>query len=683
MKFSFLVSTAQLKSKKGTLLGIGTNDALLHLAELMHECGMEGNIYDLPIGSKIPDMASPFSLSSGFALTTDLLNLLKIPELKQSPSQYAEVKKMVQRYETTFGYSERVNYSLVRSIAPWVLEKCYTNFKSRLSFDRLKEYQAFLRLARYWIHHYSLYEVYKEKGVDLTQPEFANTSHPVVQEFIEKNSNRLNFHKYLQFLCYEQRKAILKEFRKLEMRLILNLPFGVDINSADVFFHPDVFYNDLQVGAPPEPEHGYPEQLWGIAAFNEKSDALRQYLKEKMTWLSYLGDGVFLDHLVGWCGQYLIPFSPSSSPEEGEKGCFITENQEEREENLTWFLNIVLDSGLIIQGETLGDRERVVATNRVLEKLAKEGKQLSVMSIPRWENHEGKPKPLRNYECNSLIMVGTHDTPTLLQYLTNKKGVESEFENPEQILAYTRRVLGLPFQLADIPLKVEELTQEFCFAIIRRLVQGTQAEEIVFPLPVLISFLASNYRNTSVNHNINIQPGTSGVVDNPTGNWSYFSPPIEVFAKEDDLRLQLKALGKREFKPFDYFHELACIEGDQEKLFACYSDPTDREIVYRNKRGDWDVLTLPNKAFSSLPIFELTVMNMGTHEAWGNFFLGECFSWQTNVEYHFTDLNQPDQTYRYFGKELSEKPFFVKLLPEKRHHFLVTTITCEEIVEKS
>ncbi len=669
MKFNLLVATSQLSSKSGKLLGTGTLSAITDLARQMVDCGIQGDIYDLPNGSRDPDEASPFSLNNGFAQNIDELNIFDIPELAHNPSLRRQVEKLTQNYQKNFGRDRTVSYILKRTLMPWILEECYSEFRSSVSSNREENYQRFLEISCYWLNEYALYEVYKEESIDFQNSAYSQIDHKLVQGFIKKNQERMSYHKYCQFLYFEQREQLRKELKKLNTHIVTNLPFSVEFESADVFFHSEVFDTNFQVGCPPEPEHGYPEQAWGIAVYRERKDELRKYLEEKMNWLSLMGDGVFLDHLVGWCGQYVMP---TIIPKEScyPHGHFLTKVREEREENMKWFMEIILNTNLQIKGEIAGDFERVKATRAVVDRMVEAGHEISAMAIPRWETIELTPIPLKEYGKSALIMVETHDTSTLLQYLLNEKGNTEDFESPEIIREVCTKVLGLPFFLCDIPLSLKDVDHEVWVDICRRSVEGVPSENVIFTLPGLISLIEKKYRTSTIKNNINNKPGTSGAVGNEWRNWSYFSPPVETLTESTELKKFIRQYGKRSYKPFDHFHYW---QVDNSDIQAIYSKVGNRKIIYRDSQKKWVTLGAEANIDLGNVLIELLFYNHSEAEAWDHVDPQKIIP-INDGEYQFIDLNANLLCYSYQGSYLREHYLFIKLAPQQIHHFIVIKV---------
>jgi len=671
MKLNLLVATSQLKSNTGNMLGTGTSEGLDRLAEIMSAGGICGDIYDLPNGAQSPATASPFSLTSGFALKTDELAVGGIPELLENVKLNRHVTRIAETHQRHFGDKRRVNYGLKRSLMPWILEECYGAFKKRQYEHRLEQFNSFQAAADFWLDDYALFEAYKFRELDLSNPAYRRKTSPEVIAFSRAAAELIEFFKYQQFICFEQKQAIRRNINRRGIGLFVNLPFGVELESADVFFHPEVFDDQRQVGCSPEPEHGYPEQAWGIAVYRERSQGLADYLTARMQWLALLGDGVFLDHMVGWCGQYVLPMKiPAGSVY--PHGEFLTTDHEERKTNMRWFLEIVLQTGLKIRGEIAGDHKRVLATIETVEAFAAAGHEIGTMAVPRWESENGRLKPLHRYRPSTLTMVETHDTSTLLQYLLNQKGYDADFESPILILEFCRRVLGLPFFAKDVPLTLDGCADIFWLEVCRRFAHGSPSTELVFTLPGLLSILTPRYRSASIENNINIKPGTSGAVGNGWGNWSYFSPPIEIIRDDPVTRSRLKELGNRSYTPFDYFHELDGSRISHPELAVIHSNPCARRIVCRNDQGRWDVLERAQLPAAAAVELELLVANESEVELWERIDVSGLLDLEPPSGYSFTDLNGKMATYRYAAADLKTDRLFSRLAPGQVHHFLVT-----------
>ena len=666
MKFNLLISTSQLNSNQGVFLGTGTNRGILHLAQVMRQLRIKGDIYSLPGGSRSPGMASPFSINSGFALNIQELDLLQIPELKSDPQLLSSVSSLQKSYRDCSQNSRIVSYTLKSTLLPGILEQCYKNFSHSQDSARKEQFSNFKKISQFWLDHYAIYQSYLDAEIDLNNHAYHDLGSNLFIQFKEINSSRIDYYRYLQLLCFEQRRWLLEELRSLGIGLILNLPFGIIFESADLFFNPDAFTPNLQVGCSPEAQYGYPEQAWGVAVYNEQSPALAHYLRERMQWLSRLGDGVFIDHLVGWSGQYVLPLdiADDATPPHGH---FLTENPVQREENIRWFLNLLLNFGLSLKAEIAGDCERVQITRKVVNEMVEQGNDIMAMAIPRWESYGDKLKTLKEYKTATLLMMETHDTSTLLQFLLNRKGHHQDFEERNTILNFCRRVLALPLFYEDIPLDLKEINFDFSFEICRRVLNGSKCRDVLFSLSSLLSLLSKADRNSSLFNNINIKPGASGKIGNEWNNWSFFSPPLETMLQDSEVCSALKRLGNREYKPFTPFEQLHHFSASGACFEVIYATPTNRAILYQNKGREWKHWQPQERE----PILELLLKNRCDYPLSEWIDISSVLNLDYNGSYVFLDLLDDETTYTYTAYQLKTEKLYIHLAEQQIHHFLV------------
>ncbi|MDX2471053.1 MAG: 4-alpha-glucanotransferase [SAR324 cluster bacterium] len=659
MKFSLLVSTASLKSEKNDFSS-GSSSVLLELGELMNKAGLDGNIFELPIQAREITQLSPFSIQNGFALNPLDLDISLIPELQgarektTSIEKFNLIKELSSLHKGLFSGVKRINYELRSLFILSSLEVAFANFAPKGTRD--KAFQDFKKASAYWLDDYAKFKVLAKaypsfKLAELRKLNLKKSDEPAIA-----------LTQYVQFLCFEQRSAITAKLKAFNLGLVLNLPFGVETLSADIAYHPEVFDESKQVGCSPEPEHGYPEQAWGIAPYREQTAGLAKYLNERFSWLAQFGSGIFLDHLVGWCGQYVLPVKLPKS--DGPHGEFLTESFEKREENILWLLDLLKDKNLSLMAEIAGDYNRLQATLDGLAKARKKGLAMSVMEIPRWiRGASGTIKPLAQYEPSSLMMLETHDTSTLLQYLTNQKGDQADFESPEVLLDFCRNFLSWPLFYHEVPLKLIDLNPEVAWELFERIYHGSQAGELVFTYGGLVSLLHPKYFSTDLEMNINIAPGTSGEIGNLRGNWSYFAPPLEAFA---DLVPKLKALGPRACKDIE---PVRGFYPDQDGPELLVSNLKNKKAIYQSF-GGYKVYQGPLK-----PTFELLMFNPQDHEVSGmlDFYgLGlDLDEMELSESLEIQDLKGEGKSYSHKLEDLKAKGLFYKMAPKQTHHLII------------
>ncbi len=649
MKFSLLVSTASLRSEKSGFSS-GSSSLLLELADLMNRAGMDGNIFELPIQAREMIQLSPFSIQSGFALNPLDLDLSLVPELQGKSEKFAVIKELFKLHQDVFATVKRINYELKSVFILSSLDLAFENFKPEGA--RKKAFQDFKKASSYWLEDYAKFKVLQEDNPTLDLVDLRKL------KLKKSHEKAVSFTQFVQFLCFEQRSDLTKKIKASNLGLVLNLPFGVESLSADIAYHPEVFDESCQVGCSPEPEHGYPEQAWGIAPYREQTAGLAKYLNERFSWLAQFGSGIFLDHLVGWCGQYVLPVKLPKG--EGPHGAFLTEDQEQREENILWLLDLLAGKNLTLKAEIAGDYERLQATMNGLAKARKKGLAMSVMEIPRWiRGRKGCIKPLSEYESSSLMMLETHDTSTLLQYLTNQKGDQADFESPDVLLDFCRNFLSWPLFYHEVPLKLEDLNPEITWELFERIYHGSNAEEVVFTYGGLVSLLHPKYFSVDLEMNINIAPGTSGEIGNLRGNWSYFAPPLEAFA---DLVPRLKALGPRACKVIEPARNLNLGGGSPEVIGSSLKN---KKVIFAGAKG-YELYSGPLQ-----PTYELLLCNNQDHEISGMLDFETLGLDLKSERVQIQDLRGDDPVYIHQLQDLKTKGLFYKMQPGQVHHLII------------
>jgi 4-alpha-glucanotransferase len=266
------------------------------------------------------------------------------------------------------------------------LETLYERFGGAPSFDRycrqqgaaLEEFATFCVLAE---THGSGWpgwpEAHRRPGTE------------AVRTFAADNVNRVRFHQWLQWLIDEQLRAAGRE-----VRIMHDLPIGVDPAGADAWSFQDVLAPGVRVGAPPD-EFAAQGQDWGLPPFvphKLRAAAYDPFIQVIRASLRHAG-GLRIDHVMGLFRLFWIP--AGRSPKEGGYVRYAADE----------LLAIVaLEShraGAIVCGEDLGTVEEGVR-----ETLA-DHRVLSYRVL--WF----EPQPPPSYPRLALSAATTHDLPTI------------------------------------------------------------------------------------------------------------------------------------------------------------------------------------------------------------------------------------------------------------------------------
>lgn len=191
-----------------------------------------------------------------------------------------------------------------------------------------------------------------------------------------------------QYLIHLEQLEVKELCHSLGMKREVSMSFGVDAGASDfVVNNPEIFDTNLELGTACG-------QRWGLPAF-KINDAYYTFLRKRFTYLKQYVDIVFLDHMCGYISQFVY----------GNKGNRYYDVPEwdivKRKNRLKKVIDIIIECGLEVRGETLGDWGRQSICEEVLNEY----------NIPRmWVATQQDWIP-----DNVEVYLTTHDTPTLRQ----------------------------------------------------------------------------------------------------------------------------------------------------------------------------------------------------------------------------------------------------------------------------
>jgi 4-alpha-glucanotransferase len=225
---------------------------------------------------------------------------------------------------------------------------------------------------------------YRRWPSELSRPDTSAT-----RRFATEHAGRVAFHAWLQWQLDEQ-----LESASSVLRVIHDLPIGVDPGGADAWAWQDTLARGVGVGAPPDPFNAE-GQDWGIppfiparlraAAYRPLRETLRASLRE--------GGGLRIDHVMGLFRLFWIPIGRRAV-----EGAYVYYPAEEL------IAIVALESaraGAVVIGEDLGTVEPGVR-----ERLA----QARILSYRLAYFQDCPPA---DYPELALAAVTTHDLPTV------------------------------------------------------------------------------------------------------------------------------------------------------------------------------------------------------------------------------------------------------------------------------
>jgi 4-alpha-glucanotransferase len=303
-----------------------------------------------------------------------------------------------------------VDYGAVRALKSMALRRAFDRFQHaewRRDSPRAARFRAYAREQGWWLDDYALFRAlhahYGERAwVDWPQPIRDRLPDALTQTRHELDEE-VRYRKYVQWIAGQQ-WARARELAG-DIALFGDLPFVVNIDSADVWARQDEFNPALSVGVPPD-AFSATGQDWGLPAY--RWDVLGQrdfdWLRQRGRRNADLFDGYRVDHLVGFYRMYVRP------PGGGE-GIFMPARQDEQIALGERIMRVFEDSGAEIIAEDLG-----VIPDFVRESLA--GLGIPGYRVFRWERHwHQESQPFREpaeYPPASVATSGTHDTEPLV-----------------------------------------------------------------------------------------------------------------------------------------------------------------------------------------------------------------------------------------------------------------------------
>lgn len=426
-------------------------ESAISFIDLLADCGYT-YWQTLPFG--VPDRSgSPYKSYSAFAgnpLFIDLQTLYREGLITDRERQQEAYRCRDMSYRCNFTELTPERYALLKRAS------------TRVSTERAAEIEAFIHA------HQSLSEFC----------EFMAKMHPTVEICNRKEyDSELFFWKFTQHAFFSQWKGI-REYANLHgIKIIGDIPIYVDLDSSDVYYHPELFQLDRErrpeavAGVPPD--YFSPDgQMWGNPLYDWERMAKDGYAWwcDRVQFQLEIFDGLRIDHFRGLSAYFAIPAdAPNAKSGRWVKGPGM---------DLIVRLREVAKDALII-AEDLGDIDEDAAA--LVRESGFPGMRVFQFAFLNGEN----PHMPHNYVENCIAYSGTHDNTTLLAYI-----YEMDDETRARMLDYIG-YHGHPLQCGDA---------------ILRTISRSPAKLVIFPIQDILGY--------GVDTRMNI-PGV------PEGNWGF------------------------------------------------------------------------------------------------------------------------------------------------------------------
>lgn len=229
-----------------------------------------------------------------------------------------------------------------------------------------------------------------------------------VADFVEKHSDTVDFHRWLQWQLDEQLAAAQSQALRAGMSLGImhDLAVGVHPNGADAWALQDVMALGVTAGAPPD-EFNQLGQDWSQPPWRPDRLDEHEYRPFRALIRAVLrhAGGVRIDHIIGLFRLWWIP-----------RGASPTEGTYVRYDHEAMIGIVALEAhraGAVVVGEDLGTVEPWVRDYLLLRGLL--GTSILWFELDRDGN--GGPLPAERWREYCLSSVTTHDLPPTAGYL--------------------------------------------------------------------------------------------------------------------------------------------------------------------------------------------------------------------------------------------------------------------------
>ncbi|MDJ0712996.1 MAG: 4-alpha-glucanotransferase [Prochloraceae cyanobacterium] len=319
---------------------------------------------------------------------------------------------------------DRVDYDLVIQTKIPLLKVAFENFKAQATKKKQKEFKEFCDRHTYWLDDYALFMAIKEDQNGASwhkwDEEIATRKSKAIEQWSDRLSDRILFHKFLQYEFFRQWTKLKKYANELGIKIFGDIPIYVAHDSVDVWSHRDIFRLDpktgepaLMAGVPPDyfSETG---QLWGNPVYDWKKlkkTKFQWWIKRIEGMLEYV-DIMRIDHFRAFESFWGVP--------EGEETAMNGEWIEAPGEAFFTILKEKLGDDLPIVAEDLG-----VITPEV--EALRDKFKFPGMKILQFAFDSDRANPFLPYNYvnrNCVVYTGTHDNNTTVGWFYERSPEE-------------------------------------------------------------------------------------------------------------------------------------------------------------------------------------------------------------------------------------------------------------------
>ena len=365
---------------------------------------------------------SPYQCLSVFAGNPLLISLERLVEDK-----FLEPADLD---DAPFFPEDRVDYDSVIEFKTPLLKKSFEIFQRKAVPSEREQFEVFCRQNASWLETYSLFMALKEAhglaAWNTWEEDIRRRQLKSLERWSKRLAHEIYYHKYQQYQFFKQWAELKKYCNEREIRLIGDMPIFIDLDSAEVWSRPEMFYLDdsgrptVVAGVPPD-YFSQTGQLWGNPLYRWDVLAKDGYAWwiERFRTMCVLVDIVRLDHFRGFEKHWEVPGTDTTAingrwvPGPGAR-LF-----EAVQKALGTLPIIAEDLGMITP--------EVHALREQLDFLGMRVLQFAFSQDPGAEQY----RP-HNYPRNCVVYTGTHDNNTTIGWFRGEDVQDSTQSKEER-----------------------------------------------------------------------------------------------------------------------------------------------------------------------------------------------------------------------------------------------------------
>lgn len=416
--------------------GIGDLKALREWIDWAAEHGV-GFLQLLPVNAVGEDDApSPYSAISSVALEPLYLTLEEIPGMPAELPPYPVNALPLQLP----GGPDLVDYARVREYKRRLFRVAWEHFSAEAAYADLRgKFRDWVQAEGAWLEDFTVFRVASLAMGSTAWWRWPQQDPACIRGWVNGDPElrgQKEYHAWLQWLCARQWSEVRRAADAAGVLLMGDVPIGISVASADVFFERHLFDMDWSGGAPEEgnfaedPFTAKWGQNWGIPLYRwevMEADGFAWW-NRRIRKMAEVFRMYRIDHVLGFYRIYAFPWMPDRNPEflplsedeaaarcGGRRPGFRPRpdwQAEDRRQNLMQgdrLLRRLLQAapGLRVVGEDLGCVPDYVRPN--LSQL-----RIAGFKIPHWEIDDRQHIiPGDTYNPCSFATYATHDFPPL------------------------------------------------------------------------------------------------------------------------------------------------------------------------------------------------------------------------------------------------------------------------------